>query len=125
MAVLITLDDLRVPTLGRPDFPAELAVLMIAEAQALAAGVAPCLNSATFAGTVGAKSVLRSAIVRWYDRLQEGDSPPVRQATIGSASYTLETPADARELFRAGELAQLRALCGAASRVYTVSLAGA
>ena len=99
---------------------AEKAQAMIDDAMALAARVAPCINSADFAYEAAARAIIRGAILRW----NETGTGAMQAQTAGPFGVTVDTRQQRRGMFWPSEIAELQALCGASANVYTVSLAG-
>ncbi|CQD20039.1 hypothetical protein BN970_04603 [Mycolicibacterium conceptionense] len=83
------------------------AEVMIEDALAMAALVAPCITTAEFAHAGAAKSVLRGAILRWHEAGQGG----VQQLTAGSFSQTMDTRQTRRAMFWPSEIEQLQKMC--------------
>lgn len=104
MAVEITIDDL-LPF--APAIDAAKAELMIEDALALAAEVAPCILDDDFQKVGAAKAILRGAILRWND----GGSGAITQQSAGPYQQTVDTTIARRSLFWPSEITQLQKLC--------------
>lgn len=102
-AVTLTPDDLN-PFLDSP-IPVERAVLMIEDAIAIAATVAPCIATDAFTKVSAAKAIIRGAILRWH--IAGNGSTTTQQA--GSFSQTMSTPR--KGMFWPSEITDLQALC--------------
>lgn len=97
------------------------AASMIADAEAVAVSVAPCLldpdddtqvNPALTAHQLNlVKAVLRGAILRWHDA---GSGATVQQ-TAGPFSQTIDTSRTRRAMFWKSEIQQLKAVCSGSS----------
>ncbi|MCB1282349.1 MAG: hypothetical protein KDB18_12585 [Salinibacterium sp.] len=109
MAVTLTYAEDLAPFV--PDLDPGKAALMIEDALALAARVAPCIEESDFAEVAAAKAILRGAILRW---VEAGQGSTVQQ-TAGPYQVSV-TPLARRTLFWPSEVAQLVALCGTPSR---------
>ena len=88
------------------------AAAMIADAEAMAGSVAPCLADATTpltqAQIAAVRAVLRRAVLRWHD-LGNG---AVTQRTTGPFGETVDTSRNSpRGLFWPAEIADLQAVC--------------
>lgn len=90
-----------------PDIDADKANAMIADAEALAVRIAPCLTDEEFEYAAAAKAVLRSAILRWNDQ-GSGTAPALVAGVFGATPQTQPR----RNLFYPSEIAELQALCG-------------
>ena len=112
---LITVDDLS----PFAEIPAAKANAMIADAVAMAARVAPCINNADFAYADAAKAILRAAILRW----NEAGTGALQSQSAGAYAMTVDTRQQRRGMFWPSEIEQLQALCSSGS-VYSISLAG-
>ncbi|WP_396909502.1 hypothetical protein [Mycolicibacterium sp.] len=104
MSVALTISDL---TPFVPDIDEAKAEAMIADALALAARVAPCIESDDFEYPGAAKAVLRSAVLRWHDQ-GTGAGPAL---VAGPFQMTPQSQVR-RNLFFPSEIAELQALCG-------------
>lgn len=106
--------------------PAEKAAAMIADAEATATLVAPCITSAEFAADAvklaGLKAILRGAILRWHDA---GSGAVVQQAA-GPFSQTVDQSKTRRGMFWPSEIEQLQALCRTADSggAFTIDTVG-
>lgn len=93
------------------DIEVTKAQTMIADAHALAALAAPCLNdpdrTLTEQQIAAVRAILRGAIVRWH----ESGSGALQAESIGSYSYTVDARAPRRGLFWPSEIEQLRSIC--------------
>ena len=85
----------------------EKAQLMIDDALALAALVAPCILEDTFTHAAAAKAILRGAILRWNE---SGTGASVQQSA-GPFSQTMDTRQQRRSMFWPTEIEQLQELC--------------
>lgn len=85
------------------------ATLMIADALALAARVAPCILDETFEHDAAARAILRSAILRW----NEAGTGALTSESLGDYSYTSDSRQGQarRGLFWPSEIEQLQNLC--------------
>lgn len=102
------------------DIPLAKAEAMIADALAMAARVAPCINDADFAYPDAARAILRGAILRWH----ESGSGALQSQTAGPFGMQLDTRQQRRSMFWPSEITDLQALCGTSATSYTTSLAG-
>lgn len=111
MAVTLTIDDL---TPWLPNLDEELAEVMIADALALAARVAPCILGDTLSADdeAAAKAVIRQAIRRWHD---SGSGAYVQQ-TAGPISVVTDNRQSYKWLFTRPEEALLAGLCDTGAR---------
>lgn len=90
------------------------AVAMIADAEAQAILVAPCLSDAdelTDNQRAAVKAVLRGSILRW----NEAGSGALQAQTAGPFGVTLDTRQTRRSLFWPSEIEQLQKICNAVS----------
>ncbi|MFC9769751.1 hypothetical protein [Rhodococcus jostii] len=103
-AVEITFDDLSpfAPTLVEGK-----AQLMIDDAIATAAVVAPCILDEDFTAGAAAKAIIRGALVRWAEA---GSGAVVTQAA-GPFSQALDTRQVRRAMFYPSEITDLQRLC--------------
>lgn len=101
---LITLADL---TPFSPDLDEDKAEAMIADAEALAERVAPCIADPEFEYPGAAKAILRGAILRWNDQ-GSGAGPALVAGVFGATPQSQPR----RNLFYPSEISQLQALCG-------------
>lgn len=85
----------------------EKAQLMIDDALALAARVAPCILEDSFQYEAAARAVLRGAILRWNEA---GTGASVQQ-TAGPFSQSVDTRQQRRSMFWPTEIEQLQELC--------------
>jgi hypothetical protein len=120
VAVNLTFDDL---TPFAPNISEEQAEAMIADALALAARVAPCLDDEDLDAGVAAaaKAVLRGAILRWY----ESGSGAYTQQQAGPFQITSDNRQGRKSMFWPSEISELTALCAGSStarKAYTVEL---
>lgn len=83
------------------------AQLMIDDALALAALVAPCILDDSFAHAAAAKAILRGAILRWNEA---GTGASIQQ-TAGPFSQSMDTRQQRRSMFWPTEIEQLQELC--------------
>ena len=89
------------------DIDEDKAEAMIADALALAARVAPCIESEEFEYPAAAKAILRGAVLRWHDQ-GSGAGP-----TLGAGVFSMAPQNQPRRnLFYPSEISQLQALCG-------------
>ncbi|QRY51734.1 hypothetical protein [Mycolicibacterium septicum] len=103
-APLLEVDDL---TPFVPNLDEAKAEAMIADALALAARVAPCIEDEDFEYAAAAKAVLRGAVLRWVD--QGSGVGPALVAGIFQATPQAQPR---RTLFYPSEISELQALCG-------------
>jgi hypothetical protein len=90
---------------------------MIDDALALAAVVAPCILTDTFAHEAAAKAILRGAILRWH----EAGTGAIQSQTTGPFSMTVDTKQVRRGMFWPSEIDDLRRLCtGDTSGAYAI-----
>jgi hypothetical protein len=106
-AVALTPDDLN-PFLDSP-IPVERAVLMIQDAIAIAATVAPCIASDDFTKASAAKAIIRGAILRWH----EAGSGSTTTQQAGPFLQGMSTPR--KGMFWPSEITDLQALCSSGS----------
>ena len=87
------------------------ASIMIDDAEAMAAMVAPCLLDPAFLADPAyagpARAIIRAAVLRWED----AGNGAVQQETVGPFSHTLDTRQSRRGMFYPSEVEQLRQLC--------------
>jgi hypothetical protein len=102
-AVTLTPDDLN-PFLDSP-IPVERAVLMIEDAIAIAATVAPCIATDAFTKESAARAIIRGAILRWH--VAGNGSTSTQQA--GPFAQGMTTPR--KGMFWPSEITDLQALC--------------
>ena len=100
---IITLDDLT----PFADIDATKAQAMIADALAMAARVAPCINNTDFAYPDAAKAILRAAILRWH----EAGTGALQSQTAGPFGMQVDTRQQRRGMFWPSEIQQLQELC--------------
>lgn len=98
---------------------------MIADAEAMAVLVAPCLTATEFGSdpvNVNAvKAILRGAILRWND----AGSGAVVQQSAGPFSQTVDQSKIRKGMFYPSEIVQLQNLCGDTGRsAYSVDTVG-
>ncbi|WP_343466358.1 hypothetical protein AAI421_14485 [Rhodococcus aetherivorans] len=103
-AVVLTIDDL-LPF--APGIDPGKAQIMIEDAIATAAEVAPCILEDTFTKDAAAKAILRGAILRWHD---SGSGAVVSQAA-GPFSQTVDNRVQRRAMFWPSEITDLQKLC--------------
>lgn len=119
MAVSLTYDDL-IPF--APNLSEDKAEVMIIDALALAARVAPCLlgDELPEADAAAAKAILRGAILRWNDQ-GTGEQP---QLVAGIFQMNPSQGQPRRSLLLPSEIKDLTAICGGSSprRAYMVDL---
>ena len=119
MAVTLTIDDL-IPF--APNLSEDKADVMIADALALAARVAPCLlgDELPEADAAAAKAILRGAILRWNDQ-GTGEQP---QLVAGIFQMNPSQGQPRRSLLLPSEIKDLTAICGGSGtrRAYMVDL---
>ena len=94
------------------------ALVMIEDAMALAARVAPCIISADFAHDGAARAILRRVVLRWNDQ----GSGALTTESVDDYSGTVDTRQPSRNLFWPSEITQLQELCktGEASGAFSV-----
>lgn len=80
---------------------------MIDDALALAARVAPCITTSTFAYDAAAKAILRGAVLRWND----AGAGALASQQLGSLGQTYDTGSQRRSLFWPSEIEALQELC--------------
>ena len=111
------------------DIPEAKASAMIADAEAMAALAAPCINETEFVSNTvlsGALvAILRGAILRWHD----AGSGAVSQQVAGPFAQSLDTRTVRRAMFWPSEVKQLQDLCktysgSSADEVFTIDTAG-
>lgn len=115
MAITIDVDaDLRP---FAPDIDPAKAAIMIADAMALAAVVAPCILEDDFKYATAAKAIIRGAILRWND----SGTGAATQLSAGPFQQTLTT-APRRSMFWPSEITDLQNLCADATngKAFTV-----
>ena len=95
--------------------PDDKADAMIADAEAMAVMVAPCLGASDFAQDANkraaVKAILRGAILRWHD----SGSGAVVQQTAGPFSQTVDQSKVRKGMFWPSEIEQLQNLCKVAT----------
>jgi hypothetical protein len=93
------------------------AELMIDDALALAARVAPCIAESDFASVGAARAILRAAVLRWH----EAGSGALQSQTVGPFGQVLDTRQQRRGMFWPSEIEQLQELCrGADSGAFSI-----
>lgn len=101
------------------------AAAMIADGEAMAKLVAPCITDAGFAHADAVKAILRGAILRWND----AGSGAVTSQSAGPYSQTVDTTRARKSLFWPSEIEQLQDICapsgGGAFSVDTLSTGSA
>ena len=102
-AVSLSVDDLT----PFASIPEEKAELMIEDALAMAARVAPCITEDDFAYEAAARAVLRGAIIRWH----ESGTGAMQAQSAGPFSQTLDTRQQRKGMFWPSEIEQLQELC--------------
>lgn len=107
MSVFLEVDDL-LPFV--PDVDGAKAEAMIADAEAWAVLVAPCLADPDFDNFAGVRAVLRGAVLRWL----ESGSGVVSSQSAGPFGMSLDTRQERRGMFWPSELVQFQKLCAAA-----------
>lgn len=119
MAVTLTLADL---TPFAPNLTEEKAAVMIDDALALAARVAPCIltDELSEQDVAAAKAILRGAILRWDDQ----GTGQQAQLTAGIFQMNPNTSQPRRSLLLPSEIKTLTAICGGSGtrRAYSVDL---
>ena len=84
---------------------------MIADAEAMASMVAPCITDPEFLAdavrVAQVKAILRGAVLRWHD----AGSGAITQATAGAFNQTVDTRTDRKGMFWPSEIVQLRDIC--------------
>ena len=83
------------------------ATLMIDDALALAARVAPCILEDTFEHEAAARAILRAAILRWND----SGSGAYQSQQAGPFGMQLDTRQQRRSMFWPSEIEALQELC--------------
>ncbi|MDN5725163.1 MAG: hypothetical protein L0G99_04415 [Propionibacteriales bacterium] len=104
MSNLVTVEDLREVR----EIETARAEALIADAEALAVLVAPCLESDDFPHTAAAKAILRQAVLRRDD----AGSGALQSQSVGPWSQTLDTRASSK-ILTADDERRLKALCPA------------
>ena len=106
-----------------PDVDAWKAQAMIADAEALAILVAPCLSDTTgftVNKLAAVKAVLRGAILRW----NEAGTGAVASQSVGPFSESFDNRQPRKGLFWPSEIAQLQSICTTgASTAFTIDTA--
>lgn len=87
--------------------PEAKALLMIEDALALAARVAPCINDPEFSFAAAAKAVIRGAILRWND----AGSGALTSEQLEDYRYVTDSRQPRRGMFWPSEIEQLQDLC--------------
>lgn len=108
-AVTLTVDDL---TPFAPDIDEHKAELMIEDALATAAVVAPCILDDDFEHSGAAKAILRKAVLRWND----AGTGVITQLSAGSFQQTTDNRTEHKSLLWPSELTKLEQLCGLSRR---------
>lgn len=83
------------------------AMAMVEDAVALAARVAPCILSDSFAETAAARAILRGAVLRWH----EAGTGAFQQRQIGPFGESYDTRQTRRGMFWPTEIEALQELC--------------
>ncbi|OKH70688.1 hypothetical protein EB73_11525 [Mycobacterium sp. SWH-M3] len=102
--MLLTIGDLEP---FAPNLPEDRAAAMIADANALAAVVAPCIVAGDFQYQDAARAILRAAVLRWIDQ-GSGAQPALVAGPFGATPQSQPR----RSLLWPSEIAQLQRLCG-------------
>lgn len=104
------------------EIEASKAEAMIADAEALALRVAPCLKPEADADLLNAaKAILRRAILRWNETGNSGSRTSTsRQAGPWSETDTVST-SGSRGLFLPSEITQLQELCRVGGKAFTIN----
>lgn len=110
MAIL-TVDDLA--PFGVSD--SEMALAMIADAEAVALRLAPCLAAPSPELMAAAKAILRRAVLRWYESGSAGSQTSLQQTAGPFSHNTTQQISGSRGLFFPSEIADLQALCRTAT----------
>lgn len=120
-AVALTPADL---TPFAPDLNEDLAQLMIDDAVATAAVVAPCIVTDEFAYPEAAKAILRGAILRWHESGTGAMQSKSMTAGPFAQTDTFDTRQVRRGMFWPSEIKDLRKLCNSAGRrAFSIDLA--
>lgn len=118
MAVNLTIDDL---SPFAPNLSEDKAELMIADALALAARVAPCLSDDDLdpADQAAAVAILRGAILRWHDQ-GSGEGPQL----VAGIFQMNPRGTQRRSLLLPSEIKDLTAICGGSGtrKAYSVDM---
>lgn len=102
-AVTLTLFDLQPFAEIDPD----KATVMIEDAIAMAARVAPCITDPLFEHDAAARAIIRGAILRWHD---SGTGAFVQQQA-GPYGATMDTRQPRKGMYWPSEIEQLQELC--------------
>jgi hypothetical protein len=110
VAVTLSVDDL---TPFAPDIDSGKAEVMIADALALAARVAPCIETTDDESvTAAAKAIVRGAVLRWH---ASGDGA-VQHISAGPFQQSIDTRQARRSMFWPSEISDLQSLCDTGAR---------
>lgn len=99
-----------------PNIDSAKAVIMIADALAMAEALAPCVFEPGFTKEAAAKAIIRGAILRWNE---QGTGAAVqRSQTAGpfTHSETIDTRQSRKVAFWPSEITELQSLCGVSVR---------
>ena len=107
MMPFLTPDDLA----PYADIPAPKAAAMIADAEAMARLIAPCIDDEDFPHGDVLKAILRGAILRWHDAGSGALTQHSQTAGPFTNSESYDTRMTRRGMFWPTEIAQLRELC--------------
>lgn len=117
-AVTLTPDDLN-PFLDSP-MPVERAYLMITDAVAIAATVAPCIMNDDFSKADAARAIIRGAVLRWH----AAGSGATTTQQAGPFAQGMTTPR--KGMFWPSEITDLQSLCssGSSSGAFSIDTIG-
>lgn len=87
------------------------ALVMITDALALAARVAPCILDDSFAYEDAARAILRGAILRWHEAGSGAYQTQQQSTGPFSNSVTMDTRQQRRGMFWPSEITDLQDLC--------------
>jgi len=97
------------------EIPVDKALMMIADASALATLAAPCLTDATALSQVqqnAALAVLRGAILRWHEAGSGALQSEAENIGTYGFSKTFDTRQQRKQMFWPSEIVQLQSICG-------------
>jgi hypothetical protein len=87
---------------------------MIDDALAMAATVAPCILTDTFANPAAAKAIVRAAVLRWH----EAGNGSTTSETAGPYSVSSSTPR--KGMFWPSEVTDLQRLCAKSGGAFSI-----
>lgn len=97
------------------------AAAMIADAEALALRVAPCLTADAAPELLGAaRAILRRAVLRWHETGNSGSRTSTSRAAGPWSETDTVSTTGSRGLFLPSEIQQLQELCRVGGKAFTI-----